>query len=429
MTSDRYVLLGWAQPRSAWFRSVSQWSTSAAIPAEFVKCVSAEEVGTRLASGRLYSAVIVDDGLPDLDRDLVDRGRAAGCGVIVVRGRGSGRDWIALGATAVLAPDFDRQDLMAALNAVPRISRADDVPTPVISDDRPGWRGQVATVCGAGGVGTSTVATALAQGLGADVRHSNLIVLADLALRADLGLLHDAGDVVPSVQELVDAHRTGRPSIEDIRSMTFGVEGRGYAVLLGLRRARDWSALRPRAFEAAFDGLRRGFGIVVCDTDADLEGESETGSVEVEERNVMARTAAAASSVVFAVGLPGVKGIHSHVRVIHDLIGFGVPSRNIVPVVNRAPKAARVRGEIAATLGALIGDSELRAPVFLSERKIDEAVRDRAPMPAQIVAPLVSAWADASADSVPPEASGIGPVAVVPGSLAVWAGLDEEAVP
>ena len=51
----------------------------------------------------------------------------------------------------------------------------------------------------------------------------------------------------------------------------------GYHLLLGLRRHRDWTAVRPHAFAAGLDGLRRAFRVVVADVDADLEGERTTG--------------------------------------------------------------------------------------------------------------------------------------------------------
>ena len=79
MAGARFVLLGLAQVRSDWFREVSQWATTGAIAAEFVKCVSAEEVRARLAGGRQFSALLVDASLPSLDRDLIDTVQAAGC--------------------------------------------------------------------------------------------------------------------------------------------------------------------------------------------------------------------------------------------------------------------------------------------------------------------------------------------------------------
>ena len=73
MSPPRYRLLGLARARSTWFRDLSRWSTNAALPIEFVKCMATEELVARLASGQAFSAVIVDGGLPAVDRDLVDR--------------------------------------------------------------------------------------------------------------------------------------------------------------------------------------------------------------------------------------------------------------------------------------------------------------------------------------------------------------------
>src|SRR5439155_20792156 len=128
---------------------------------------------------------------------------------------------------------------------------------------------------------------------------------------------------------------------------------RRYHLLLGLRRARFWATLRPRAFEAGFDSLRRAYQVVVCDTDADVEGEDDGGSIEVEERNVMTRTACARADVVFVVGLPSMKGLHSLVRVVHDLVAFGVPAGRVVPVLNRAPRSPRTRAGATAALADL----------------------------------------------------------------------------
>src|SRR6202034_745370 len=85
MSGERYVLLGLAPPRAPWFEELTQWTTSAAIAAEFVKCVSAEEVRVRLASGRRHSALLVDATIPSFDRDLVDEAAASLTPVVVVR--------------------------------------------------------------------------------------------------------------------------------------------------------------------------------------------------------------------------------------------------------------------------------------------------------------------------------------------------------
>ena len=430
MAGDRYVLLGLAQARSSWFRAVAQWANSGNIPAEFVKCLSVEELRARLASGRPFSAALVDAGLPALDRDVVDVARRAGCAVVAVADHRAQHDWDDLGVAAVLPEYFDPKALLDALgpNAA-MISRADAVPLEAGADPAPAWRGRVAVVCGPGGTGSSTATIALAQGLAADPRHGRSVLLADLALNAEQAMLHDARDVVPGVQELVEDHRSRRPPADAVRGLTFRVEERGYQLLLGLRQSRAWSTLRPRSFEAAFDSLRGAFRVVVCDADADLEGEDEGGSVDVEERHVMARTAVSQADVVFAVGVAGMKGLHSLVRVLNELRAFGVPAGRIVPVVNRAPKNPRARAEVTAGLAALAGTAvragdggPLPSPVFLPDRRVDELLRNGARLPAALSDPLAGAFG-AVVDRAPARPDGgAEPRRVEPGSLGSWGG-------
>lgn len=420
----RFVVLGLAQARSQWFRAVAQWANTQSVPLEFVKCVSVEELRARLGSGRPFSALLVDGGLPSVDRDLMEIGRNAGCAVVVVDDARVDRDWRALGADAVLLPVFDRQDLVDALQQTASpINRHDELSTGSEPDTFAGWRGRVAMVCGPGGTGASSVAIALAQGLADDVDHGGLVLLADFNRRADQAMLHDSRDIVPGVQELVEAHRSGRPTIEDVRSLTYFVEARRYNLLLGLRRPRAWSSLRPRAFEAGFDSLRRAYRAIVCDCDSDLEGEIDGGSLDVEERNVMSRSAATHADVVFAVGAPGMKGVHSLVRVVGDLLSVGVPAGNIIPVINRGPRANRARAELAsaiATLAVPSGAASLPSPIFLPERRIDEAIRDGVRLPAPFVQPLVAAWKAATSNPTVPREPAL--QKVVPGSVGAWAG-------
>src|SRR5689334_18166126 len=112
---ERFVALGLAQARSAWFSELARWSTSAMIPLEFVKCVTIEEVRARLASGRAFSALLIDSGTPGVDRDLIDESRACGCAVLVVDDGRHRREWTALGASAVLPATLTRADLLDAL--------------------------------------------------------------------------------------------------------------------------------------------------------------------------------------------------------------------------------------------------------------------------------------------------------------------------
>jgi MinD-like ATPase involved in chromosome partitioning or flagellar assembly len=424
MADARYVVLGLAPARSAWFRSVGLWANSGALPAEFLKCVSAEEVRARLASGRRFSALVADAGLPSVDRDLLAAASAAECAVLVVDDGRTSRDWAALGAAKVLPPSFRREELVAALTvAASPVPRTDSAPDLLAPPPPAAWRGPVAALTGPGGTGVSTAAIALAQAFGDDVRHGGMVLLADLRLHAEQAMLHDARDVVPGVQELVEAHRAGRPSSETVRSLAFAVAERRYHLLLGLRRARSWPALRPQAFEAAFDSLRRAYRVVVCDVDPDLEGEDGGGSIDVEERNVMARTAMACADVVFTVGLPSMKGLHSLVRVVTDLAAFGVDVDRIVPVLNRAPRAPRARAGLASVVAQLaapaVGDG-LPTPIFLPERPVEADLHDGARLPSALGAPLAGAFGAVLSRSGAP-ARPDAPEPVRPGSLGIWA--------
>ena len=435
MAAERFVVLGAAQVRSPWFREVARWGNSAMLPIEFVKSMSVEEVRARLRSGRGFSALLIDDSLAGLDRDLVELARDAGCAVIVVDSGRSARQWGELGASAVLPLEFTRSELHQALAQVAtpiRRSHADSQASAVTAGPL-GYRGALVAVTGAGGVGRSTVAMALAQGLAADPRYLDMVCLADLALDAEQAMLHGARDVVPGVVELTESHRSGTPSIDEVRALTWRVNERGYQLLLGLRRHRDWTAVRPRAFSAGLDGLRRSFRVVVADVDADVEGEHISGSLDVEERNTMARVTTTAADLIVVVGQPGMKGLHGLLRTTRDLLAHGIEGRRLLPLLNRAPRSPRARSELAEAFGDLLGtqaDLGVPTPVHLMERRhLDDLLRDGARLPDSWLSPVagtVRALLDRDDDRrTAPIAEDL--VAIRPGSLGTWTdeGQDE----
>lgn len=424
------MLLGLAPARAPWFAALSQWATSATIAAEFIKCVSADEVRARLASGRRHSALLVDAASPAFDRDVVDAARAAMTPVIAVRGlRSPGFPAADLGIVAELPGDFSRNDLLDVLTAhCQLIGRGDRLPAALVDATPPIWLGQLITVCGPGGTGASTVAIALAQGLGADVRNGRRVLLADLARRADQAMLHDAQELGPGTQELVEAHRLGRPDIDEVWRTTFDVPRRGYRLLLGLRRPEAWSALRPRAIDASIDGLRRSFQVVVADVTGDFEGEADGGSVDVEERNHLARSAALRSGVVVAVGAPGMKGVHSLATLVRSLMGIGVSPGRIVTAFNRSPRHPRARAELARALADLLAvtgrdagpETTLAGPIHVPERKLEDLLRDGGLLPGAVVDPVIQAVRVVSERQFASSPAPPGPTLVTPGSLGRW---------
>lgn len=464
MVTDRWVVAGLARARTAWFRSVASWATSGALPVEFVACLSVEELRSLVDSGRALSAVLLDAGLPQVDRALVAHLDACGVAVLFVEtdaAPGRPRD---LGAAAVLPSPLARAQLLDALRATARPVADGAVPPTDLPDrdgsgDRPtASRAPLITVCGPGGTGASTLAIALAQGLAAAAgrdadaggrtgldRFRRLagarpprgdhaagrprragavagpVVLADLCRRADQAALHDAQELVPGLQELVDAHRTARPDARAVQAGTFRVVERGYHLLLGLRRSTDWAALRPPAVAAALDSVRGAFGTVVADIDADFESERDGGSVDVEERNALARLTVAVSSVVVVVGRPGLSGLTGLVRTQGDLIDAGVDGRRVVALCSPAPRGPAARAEYRRALvelGSWPHDAGPPPTVhFVPRRRLDAALRDGTALPDPVPGLLARVVLQRLAAVAPIDTAPVEPEPVTPGSL------------
>lgn len=434
MTADRYVVAGLAHVRAPWFTDVSRWSTVGSLPAEFIKCVSADELRARLASGRAFSAVLVDGGLPAVDRDLLAVIEGAGAVVVVVvDGSGPCGAWRDVASAVTLSPSFTRTELLDALAAHAR--PVDVVDHHTVSDHgarRTGWRAPLVAVTGRPGSGVSTVAIATAQVLAADPRTAGDVVLADLARRAHHAILHDARDVVPGLPELVEGHRSGRMDGDAVRALTFDVPARGYRLLLGLRQHRDWVSLRSVALGAGLDGLRRATRLVVADIDDDLEGEAETGSFDIEDRNRLARHVIAEADVVVVVANPTATGLCGLARQVEELRAHGMPGERMVLAIDRAPWRPRHRAELTRTMADLTGPAERTGsgavlgpgpsgPVFVPERRGVELLhRDVARFPDRLGAPVAGA-VRAVLDRVGSRSVEVPePELVTPGSLGRW---------
>lgn len=430
MTADRYVVLGLARVGASWFSDVARWSTSAALPVEFVKAISADEARVRLDSGRAFSALLVDESVAGLDRELLTAARDNGCTTLVVSSGGPG---VALVPASHLLPrDLTRDDLLRALAQV--CSPIDRRVEPVRSSSgtSEGFRGPVIAVVGSGGTGASTIAMGLAQLLASDPRRAEQVCLADCCLAADQGTLHGAPDVVPSVLELSEAHRLGRPGIDEVRSHTWRLADRRYHLLLGVRQRRDWTSLRSRSFASALDGLRSAYALVIADVEDDVDGERSTGSIDVEERNAMARTVLLSADVVVTIGLPDTIGLHHLLRVTRDVLALGVAARRVVPVFNRSPSSRRARSEMARSFGRLLELSDVgvvAAPMHVPTRRgVDLAIRDGRPLPDGWLEPLATAL-DGLLGLGHPVNAGQGRrqlVAISPGELGSWADDDAE---
>lgn len=414
MNEEHFVVLGAARARAPWLTEIGRWSTSSALPVEFLRCVSVDEVRARLGTDRRYSAVLLDERCIGLDRDLLEVARAARCTPIIVSSARPMRDWVELGASCVLIEPLDPSMVLAALrDHALGIERHRAIP--LHTDDPAAPMSRLVTVAGPGGSGTSTLAMAIAGRFAPDRR----VALLDGALDADQALLHDLGDVVPGLPELVEIHRTSAPSPDEVRRHLWACPTHGYDVLPGLRRHRDWSTMRQRNLIAAIRSVRAAFDLVIADTDLDLEGESDTGSLDVEDRNTLSRHLVATADVVVVTARAGASGIRRLLHGLAILDDHDIDRRRILPVVIGAPRTTTQRAELNRTLLRLVTDAQrtplVNMPVLLPLRRdLEPFVRDSARLPGSVGGAVAIAVSQVLAATEPmvPEATVPTPVPV-----------------
>ncbi len=379
--THRYVVLGLGSTRSLWMSHVAAWSTAGALPVEFSKCVSAAELCQRLKGLRPYSAVMVES----LDETVLTVARDAHVPVLLLTDRPTSDARVA----ATLSPSAGPGDLLGVLAANAAIVADSAAAQLTPFDDITPASGELLTVCGPGGTGASTLAIALAQQLAKDVLNAGLVALVDMARNGEQGMLHDATDVVPGVEELMDLHRNRRPTVDQVQGLTFTIPNRGYDLLLGVRRPAAWIAIPPGAPQAALDSLQRAYRVTVADVTADFEGEAQTGSRDVEDRNAISRACALQAEMVFIVGTPTMKGVHSTARVVAELLELGVGQDRLQVVINRTPKRFIGQHEVKAALAGLI-TAELPQAIFVKDHNVEAALRDGAALPAALGDALVA---------------------------------------
>lgn len=384
--SNRYVILGAARARAEWFAEVARWSNDGSLPALFIKCFDVDELVSRAAGFGRISMVLLDGSAPGVDVGLFGR-LSRYCDLVVVVDDDVRTTWTRVGAShcwpstvtlSMVRTLLEERGVPAGAPLLEVAQQAVDID---VDDARAGGGGAIAVI-GRSGAGVSTLAAVLAQGLADDPALAGRVCLADLALDASQALLHDTGDVIPGVQEFAESHQRARPSRRAVRRMTFSIDHRRYDLLLGLRRPTDWPSVGPQELAASVISLRRAYEQVVFDLDGTLEGEKETGSIDIEERHAMARHAVAIADVVVVVGRGDLRGVHQLVRQCHTLDDLGIEPGRVLPVVNQAPRTPQERSEIAAAFGELRrvserADTQIPGLVFVRHRRHLDRVHRR----------------------------------------------------
>lgn len=295
-------------------------------------CTGAAELDVLARGGRLRTAV-VDSGHGEVDLDLVAR-LAERCPVLVVAPTRARSRWEAVGAAVVA----ELPSSAGAIDAAARRAAGPVAPTPGLPS-APALAPVIA-VLAAEGASAAAAARAVALAIAKEGGGRGPIVLADLALGAPQRALHGIDDAAPGLPELVAAGRFGAPP-HDLVTAAVHPTRRGYGIVAGLRRHHDWVGVGSRSAQAALEALRAAAGTVVAQVDADLEGEAETGSIDIEDRNVLARTTVGAARLVVVAG-----GFRQADRValtgtVAALQAYGVDPARVVVV--RSPAVGPLR--------------------------------------------------------------------------------------
>lgn len=429
MPSDRYVILGLGRSRSKWFSDVAVWSSAGAVPADFVKCLSVAEVKQKLNALQPTSILMLEAGTPGVDADLIHSVRSHEIATVVVCPKDLQQKWLDIGATAVLPQSFSPPELLNVLSAHGSlITRTSNEEIAQAVADITSHTGKLIAVCGPGGTGTSTIASVIAQTLSDDVMNTELVCLVDMARNADLAMLHNIDDVVPGLEEVIESNRNRRASAEDLHSFTFHIQPRGYRLVLGSQRPGAWTSMSKRSIEFTLEGLRAAFNYVIADITGDFEGELDGGSIDVEERNALARLTARTADIIVVVGSSGLKGTHSMIRTVNELLRMNIAPERIFPTVNRTHKKLMGEKETTAALKALTHRNGVSAsvndPGFVIEKPIEHIWRNEERFPKQLCSQVYKVIETAVEQS---EISGgvtILPEPIAPGSL----GIIDEAV-
>jgi hypothetical protein len=262
-----------------------------------------------------------------------------------------------------------------------------------------------------GAAGASMVSVAVAQALALGRPAPRPVVLADFALDARQGARHGAPDLATGLSDLLRQPPDRRSSGAALAA-TIPVPRRGYRLLLGLRDHGDWVSVRPAALDAVLDDLRRSAGWVVAEVDPDLEGEASTGSFDIEDRNLLARTAARRAHLVLAACATDLAGAKDAAVLLRNLAALDVaPGRTLL---------VAVQGPCRATWSA----PEPRvAEILLPHRRATaRSAASGRRLPRSVVRPLAGAVDQAlsRAAALPAPPTSDPPVRIVPGELGHW---------
>jgi hypothetical protein len=195
-------------------------------------------------------------------------------------------------------------------------------------------------------------------------------------------------------------------------------------LVAGQRDPSDWTTVTdPGPIGSALAQMRARGWVVVCDLGSDLEGFERTGSLDVADRHLGARTAAALADAVVLVTAPHGEGLWHAAGTVRDLMGCGVALGRVAVVIARAPRrrarrSLRLRAQVMA---ASVPTWPPNAALVLPERRLLRRAptgRPRA-LPGVDQRRLATHLSSLARSPVPPSGEGVDGLLVAPGSLGV----------
>ena len=338
--------------------------------------------------------------------------------------------WVRRGAAAVLALPIDGAELRRILDRLtgpsgPTAAKATDRAIAVDSAEQVRTRGRLLAITGGIGADVPTAAVALARSLGSASLNTKVVV-ADLLLSAPLGSLHGLEADAPGLFDLLDSshHRPPPAHLVDgfLHADTLG----RYRLLPGLRGHSDWIRLGPGSLRTAMSSLRDTCDLLIAPVDDDLEGEEDTGSFDIDDRNRLARTTTQGADLIVLVTAPGPTGIAETIRLQGCLEAFGVAPGRMLVLLSPTSQPRRAVRAIAHALLVnggmtdMVPVTSLRPP-GIARRFVDPTTPRGIPRARRSLRRLIGSRLAAIPSEPQPIADPTSkPLRITPGSLGHW---------
>lgn len=302
-----------------------------------------------IVQDRRPTASLVDGRIDQVDAALIGSiGHA--CPVLVIDDPAHRNAWELAGASAVLDP----QALSDGLPHVLATALSGSTPPP--APDAGAWHGgHLVVVLGASTADVAAGADELARALAH--RSVEPVVLIDLTREPVLAPLHGLDPMADGLPELLAASRFGRPPGSTVDRLLHPAERGRHLILPGLRHPQGWVTIGRRSTVTALDAIRSHVDTVIALVDGDLEGETETGSFDVEDRNLLARTTVAMADIAVVVGGADLIGQIGTAQQLGRLATFGIdPGSTMVLVDTRGRiRPNRAVGAVSTYLSTQVG--------------------------------------------------------------------------